>query len=124
VTITWIHLGLVLLGAVATALFNRSTQPTGSATTTGQAPVSKTSNGGAAPLANAPAGHPIIDSLVSVLESTIAQNPQLNQLEGALVTLLHPNGNINLSLTKGGSHVAPSVPAAPVSAAAALARAA
>jgi hypothetical protein len=40
-----------------------------------------------------PTGHPILDGLVQVLESSVATNPQLaNLLSGAVVTLLHPGG--------------------------------
>ena len=66
-TVTWIHIGMVLLGAVATALYNRSQQPASpTAPTTPNHPLLNRLLGGqpAQPASSGtPASHPIIDSL-------------------------------------------------------------
>ena len=108
--IDWVSLGMTLLGVLATMAYNRLGQAQSNS-----APATPTTGKPAVPVNN---GHPLLDAVKLVLNSVAAQNPQLAQLEGIVTTLIHPTGNIKLSLTKEGTNATaqPTVAPAPPSA--------
>jgi hypothetical protein len=116
-TIDWFTVGIAAASALVTALLQRSTTGTSPSTTapTRQGLLARLFGGSQASSSSSSSGstgHPILDALTPVLQSLVAQNPQLQQLEGLVVQLIHPSGSVNVNISKGGTTNAQSPAAA------------
>jgi len=97
VNIDWGSIVIAVASALVTALAHRLAHPTNPSK-----PASST-------------GHPILDSVVSMLQGVVLQNPQLlTSLNGVLVQLQHPAGSVNVNFSTGGTSNASQLPANPV----------
>jgi len=127
-TIDWVSIGIAIASALVTAIVHKSatsTSPSQTSPTT--APSSnpgglfhggllhRLANAGSGAGSASVTGHPVLDSVVSMLQSVVAQNPQLlTSLTGVLVQLQHPAGTVNLNLSNsGGTSNASQTPANP-----------
>jgi hypothetical protein len=120
-TIDWVSIAVAVASALVTALVHKSaTQPNAANPMPASPPANPTtgglfhggllhrlgvgvSAGSSTAAAGSATGHPVLDSVVNMLQSVVAQNPQLlTSLSGVLVQLQHPAGTVNLNLSNSG----------------------